>query len=239
MKNSTSRKVITLATTLAIALPLTINPAIAQSDASSKSIDITTAVNGGPIIGNGSPAAFGGSPVEVSRFRGTAALAIGNDSTVRIGDIDVKGHSDLSIIGSKYPEVQTTLKDITSVFILRSVLGNPVLVDAPPLSGIPSPMTGSPDSVKPTNCSDPATTPENILLSSATGVCLGGMRVEITRFNGTTASPTVASPLGGNIAVRNNSVVRATLTDVTITTNSTKRGDSTSNDVRIGGIVIR
>src|SRR5258708_2324791 len=200
MKNSTSRKLSTLAITLTIALLLTIIPsAVAQSNVSGKVTDVT--MNDGP-ISNGYPAAFGGSLVEVSRFTRTAALVIGNASTARIGDIDVTGHSDLSSIGSKNPAVQTTLKDITSVLILRGVPVNPVLVDAPPLSGVPSPTTRSPDSVTLTNCSDPATSTENILLSSATGVCIGCVRVEITRFNGTAVSPstTVASPLGGNIA---------------------------------------
>src|SRR5258708_15991395 len=108
MKTITSRRVSTLAATLAIALPLTfIPPAAAQSDVSGTMTDVTTSTNSAAlVIGNGSSAALGGIRVAGSKFSGTAlstttalnsaALVIGNGSEANIGGIDVTNHSDVS-----------------------------------------------------------------------------------------------------------------------------------------------
>jgi hypothetical protein len=247
MKNNALSKVSRLAVTLTIALPQTLIPsAVAQSEVSRKLLEVA------PAIDNGLPSAFGGRHADNSTFTGTALLTttvalssagqtIGNVSTASIGHFDVSGHSDLSNVGSKNPDVQIILKDFTSDFILGRVPAKTVLIAAPSHSGIPSPMTGSPDSVTPTTCSDPVASTENTVLSGARGVCIGGIRIEIAGFNDMVVSSTtrVASPLGGSIDVRNNSIVRATLTDVIITADSIKRRDSSSRDVRIGGIVIK
>ena len=108
MKNSISRKVSTLAATLAIALPLTfIRPAVAQSNVSGNVTDVTSSTNSAAlVIGNGSSAALGGVQIAQSNFSGTAlatttalnsaALVIGNNSGANIGGIEVANQSDVS-----------------------------------------------------------------------------------------------------------------------------------------------
>ena len=118
MKSSPSGKVSTLAATLTIAFPLTlIPPAVAQSDVRGKLTDVTTAINDGPIISNAPPAPLDRIPVAGSIIGAgltvnSAVLAIGNYSNAHMRPIDLKGHCDLSNIGSNKPEVQATPKDI-------------------------------------------------------------------------------------------------------------------------------
>ena len=229
MKKTGSKNTRTLAA-LVVTLPLTFAPlAVAQSDISGKLTDIA---KNGTVRSGGSPASRGCNSVAASKFSGKApstanaanlaALFVGTCSHAQI---NVKYHSDPSNTGSKTADVQATPEVVIPV--IRSECIGAHINYSLALWGIQS-------SDDPTiKCSGPEADPAKTLGRNI------GTEIQSEPFNGMEASSAISGNTFEHIALRNNSIVKATLTDVTVVTNPIRHGESTSNDVRVGGIVIK
>jgi hypothetical protein len=232
MKKTASKNTRTLAA-LIVTLPLTFAPlAVAQSDVSGKLTDIT---RNGTVRSGRSPASRGCNPVEASKFSGKApstadAANAANLAALFVGtcshaQINMNDHSDPSNTGSKTADVQATPEVVIPV--IRSECIGARINYSPALWGIQS-------SDDPTiKCSGPEADPAKTLGRNI------GTSFQSEPFNGMEASSAISGNTFEHIALRNNSIVKATLTDVTVVTNPIRHGESTSNDVRIGGIVIK